>query len=82
VSGSVETKLWASPSLKREYELVLGVSFEMQYYLCINLYLQKLLLSQNKKYLILNQILKENNISVLFGDEDSYFGLLNKWINE
>ena len=54
----------------------------MQYYLCINLYLQKLLLSQNKKYLILNQILKENNISVLFGDEDSYFGLLNKWINE
>ena len=29
VSGSVETKLWASPSLKREYQLLLGDKFNI-----------------------------------------------------
>jgi predicted protein tyrosine phosphatase len=29
MEGSVETKLWASPSLKREYELVLGDGFRV-----------------------------------------------------
>jgi hypothetical protein len=29
VEGSVETKLWSGPSLKREYELVLGTEFEV-----------------------------------------------------
>jgi hypothetical protein len=31
VEGSVETKLWSGPSLKREYELMLGDSFELFY---------------------------------------------------
>ena len=81
VSGSVETKLWASPSLKREYELMMGGGFEIHYCLCINSYLQKLLTSKNKKYMILNQILKENGINVLFGDDDNYLEMLNNWIN-
>ena len=29
VEGSVETKLWSGPALKREYELVLGAEFEV-----------------------------------------------------
>jgi hypothetical protein len=81
VSGSVETKLWASPSLKREYELVLGSEFEVNYCLCINLYLQNLLVSNNKKYLTLNEILSENNIAVLFGDDENYFETIDIWFN-
>ncbi len=38
VEGSVETKLWASPSLKREYELVLGIDFDIEYIFCLNKY--------------------------------------------
>jgi hypothetical protein len=81
VSGSVETKLWASPSLKREYELVLGNEFEVNYCLCINRYLQNLLVSNNKKYLILNEILSENKIDILFGDDDNYFESFDSWFN-
>lgn len=77
VSGSVETKLWASPSLKREYELVLGNEFEVEYCLCVNFYLQNLLLSNNNKYVILNKILVENKINILFGDDDNYFETLD-----
>jgi hypothetical protein len=82
VSGSVETKLWASPSLKREYELVLGSEFEVNYCLCINLYLQNLLVSNNKKYLTLNKILSENKIDILFGDDENYFEMINNWITK
>lgn len=41
VEGSVETKLWSSPSLRREYELVLGEQFIVEYCLCISDFLQK-----------------------------------------
>jgi hypothetical protein len=42
VEGSVETKLWAGPSLKREYELVLGEGFEVFYGFCVNNFFQKI----------------------------------------
>ena len=41
VEGSVETKLWSAPSLKREYELVLGERFVVEYCLCVSEFLQK-----------------------------------------
>jgi hypothetical protein len=80
VAGSVETKLWAGPSLKREYEIVLGDKFEVQYGFCINEYLQKKLTSNEQKYITLNQVLAENNIAVLFGDDANYFETLDKWV--
>ena len=80
VNGSVETKLWASPSLKREYEIVLGNDFEVHYCLCVSEFLQKLLVSNSKKYLVLNEILSETKINILFGDEPAYFTLLDNWI--
>jgi hypothetical protein len=80
VSGSVETKLWASPSLKREYELVLGNGFEVHYCLCVSEFLQKLLVSNSKKYLVLKDILSETKIDILFGDQPDYFTLLDNWI--
>lgn len=81
VDGSVETKLWASPSLKREYEIALGHEFEVQYCLCVSGFLEKKMTSGDKKYAILNRILSENNISVLFGDTEQYFETLDVWLD-
>ena len=78
--GSVETKLWAGIGLKREYELVLGDEFKVVYGFCVSKFLQKKFVSSDKKFEILNQILRENNIDVLFGDDENYFATLDKWI--
>ena len=80
VEGSVETKLWSGPSLKREYELILGNQFRVSYGFCISKFLQLKLTSEIKKYLILNTIFKECNIEVLFGDDENYFETLDNWI--
>lgn len=81
VDGSVETKLWSGPSLKREYELVLGTDFEVHYGFCVNEFLKKKLTSNDKKYTTLNVIFNDANITVLFGDDDNYFETLNEWFN-
>jgi hypothetical protein len=52
--GSVETKLWAGPSLKREYEIIIGNNFEVQYSYTVNDFLKQSILSnkKNTRYLI------------------------------
>ena len=45
---SVETKLWYGPSLKREYELVLGTEFEVFYGFCVSEFLKNKLISNEK----------------------------------
>ncbi len=82
MNGSVETKLWSGPSLKREYELVLGDKFKIEYCFCINNFLKNKIISNEKKYIILNQILLESKIEILFGEDNNYFDLLIKWINK
>ena len=82
MEGSVETKLWSGPSLKREYELVLGDEFEVHYGFCLSEFLKKKLISNEKKYEILNTILAESNIAVLFGDDENYFETFNNWFNQ
>jgi hypothetical protein len=79
VEGSVETKLWAGASLKREYELVLGADFEVFYGFCVSEFLKKKLVSNEKKYTVLNTILKESDIAVLYGDDEDYFETLDAW---
>jgi hypothetical protein len=79
VEGSVETKLWAGASLKREYELVLGADFEVFYGFCVSEFLKKKLVSNEKKYTVLNAILKESDIAVLYGDDEDYFETLDAW---
>jgi len=81
VDGSVETKLWSGPSLKREYELALGDDFEIHYGFCVNEFLKNKLTSNEAKYAILNTILDENNIAVLFGDDENYFETFDTWFN-
>jgi len=80
VEGSVETKLWAGPSLKREYELILGPEFEVFYGFCVNEFLKQKLVSTDKKYATLHTILTETQIAVLFGDDENYFESLDTWI--
>ena len=82
VEGSVETKLWSGPSLKREYELVLGSDFEVHYGFCVSAFLKKRLISNKQKYIILNTILNETNIVVLFGDDENYFETFDRWFNK
>lgn len=77
VTGSVETKLWAGQSLKREYQLLLGNTFEVSYIFCVNNFLKKKITSLEQKYIILNQILKETHILVLFGEDNNYFEKIN-----
>jgi hypothetical protein len=85
VQGSVDIKLWAGPSLKREYELVLqpdmppGVTVEVHYGFCLSTFLANKLKSDKKKYTTLNTILGEHNIAVLFGDDANYFEHLDAW---
>lgn len=80
VQGSVETKLWSGPSLKREYELVLGSDFEVYYGFCVSEFLKNKMTSTEKKYVILNTIFNENRISVLFGDDSNYFETFDNWL--
>lgn len=81
VEGSVETKLWSGPSLKREYEIVLGPNFEVFYGFCVSDFLKNKLISNEKKYTILNTIFIETNIAVLFGDDENYFETFDSWFN-
>ncbi len=80
IDGSVETKLWSGPSIKREYQIVIGKEFEIHYGFCINQFLQNKFDSNIKKYTILKKILEEDNIPILFGEDTNYFTELQKWI--
>lgn len=80
--GSVETKLWAGPSLKREYEIILGKQFIVEYAYCVNKFLSDKFNSDNMKYIVLKKILKENNIKILHGDESNYYEKLEEWVKQ
>lgn len=70
--------MWAAPSLKREYEIVLGETFKVDYALCLNEFLYKRLYSllgdkeEKQKYKCLVQILKESDIQIYNGNEQNY----------
>ena len=81
VEGSVETKLWSGPSLLREYEIVLGEDkFKVEYGFCVSSFLKNKFVSGDKKYTVLKQILRENKIVVLFGEDADYFERLDEWL--
>jgi len=80
VEGSIETKLWSGPSLKREYELFLGSNFEVYYGFCVSAFLKTKITSTSKKYTTLQQIFRESNIICLFGDDNNYFETLDNWL--
>lgn len=85
-AGSMETKLWSGPSLSREYELMLGSGFRVEYSFCLNHFLGMKLYSgvcggiSGNKYMYLSRILNENGIRVFMGDSSEYFEELDQWI--
>ena len=81
VEGSVETKLWAGPALKREYELILGEGFEVTYGFCLSSFLKDKITSGDKKYTTLTTILREARIDTLFGDDGDYFEQFDAWLS-
>ena len=81
VEGSVMDKLWDGPSFKREYEIVLGDAFRVEYAYCVSDFLKKKLTSDEKKFRILQQIHMEAGIKVLFGSDDDYFEKFDLWVH-
>ena len=78
IDGSTDIKLWASPSLKREYSLIINsTNIEIDYILCLNDWFKHKIINCDIKYKILLQILKENNIKILYGEDNLYFKYLD-----
>jgi hypothetical protein len=80
VDGSVETKLWAGNSLKREYMIKLGELFKVEYAYTLSSYLENKMKSNEEKYTILNKILIEDGINVFYGDSPDYINNINNWV--
>ena len=81
VSGSVEDKLWAFLGFKREYEIVVGKEFEIQYAGTVSEFLKNKFMTITKYKILMEVILKEASIPIFFGSEKNYFELLDEWIN-
>ena len=81
VEGSVDTKLLAGPIFKEEYIEALEYNFEVEYAFCVSKFLQNKIISNEKKYIIFNKLMKNHNISILFGDDENYFETFDEWFN-
>lgn len=79
---SIGAKLLAGPSLKEAYKKELGNNFNIEYAFCLNNYYKDLFESKTDKYVIMQEILKENNISIFYGEDADYFDKLKEWIDE
>jgi hypothetical protein len=79
--GSVETKLMSGSSFRREYEIMLDENYIVHYAYCVNDFLKKKLESGDKKYNVLKQILREDNIPMFYGEDSDYFDKLDNWIH-
>jgi hypothetical protein len=80
VEGSVDTKLYASPGLKKEYELIAGDKFYIEYIFCLSKYFKNKFMEGSKKYALLNQIFIFYNIHCLFGEDENYFESLDTFL--
>lgn len=84
VSGSVDTKLLAGNGFIRDYQkclkTVTTASFTIVYAFCISEFLKKEYILPTPKSNNLREILEEDNIAVLFGDDEDYYQQLDNWI--
>ena len=83
VDGSVDTKLLSGIGMKQTYEIALGRSshiFEVYYGYCVSTFLKNKLHSNNINYIDMGQCLTNNNIPILFGDDEDYFETLDNWL--
>jgi hypothetical protein len=54
----------------------------INYAFCISKFLQDKFESNIPKYNNMKKIMNKDNISIFYGDEESYFDKLFEWINE
>jgi hypothetical protein len=83
VAGSVDTKLMAGNGFIRDYKKCLkgcAESFDVQYAFCISDFLKQDYVSDCQKFKNLREILEEDGIAVLFGDDEDYYDHLDAWI--
>ena len=83
VAGSVDTKLMAGNGFIRDYKKCLkgaGKTFDVQYAFCISDFLKQDYVSDCQKFKNLREILEEDGIAVLFGDDEDYYDHLDAWI--
>jgi len=79
VEGSVDIKLWAGNSLKREYEIYFGDKFVINYAFSLSKYLINKVNSKEPKWNILKIILQEHNIIIFNPDNSDYFSQIINW---
>ena len=79
-NGSFETKIWSSLSLKKEYEITLGEHYRVEYAVCLNNVLEIQYKNLNlRKIKVIHALLRENNVSLFFGEDPDYLQQLNSW---
>ena len=80
-NGSVEDKLCLGHYFKFiEYPGCLG-EFKVEYAFCISTFLKNKYNSEHKKWKIIKESNKKDDIPVLFGDDEDYYSTLDEWIN-
>lgn len=71
---------------KKEYDKMLNTynnyNFNISYAFSISKFLQNKFESKQIKYNIIKEIMFEDNIKVFYGEDDNYFDILFKWIND
>lgn len=80
VSGSVDIKLWAAPTLKREYQFIVGEQFQVEYALSVSEFLEKKFDTDNNYKILYHHLFKEDGIQVFFANHDSYSTEVERWI--
>jgi hypothetical protein len=81
VSGSVIDKLQIGNYMQYEYRACLGENFEFKYAFCLSAFLKSEYMSDTPRFEILREYNQREKVEVLFGDDENYFEMLDKWIN-
>ena len=79
VAGSVDTKLWAGPLLKMEYEDILGENFKVSYAFTLSQYFVDKF-KYEQKFILLRKNLKKFNIPIFFKHDAEYFEQIMEWV--
>ena len=78
--GSVIVKLKAGLYIKRDYEKMFGINFRIHYAFCVNKFLKDCL-SKNPEFNNFVDINAQDDIIVIFGDENNYGDDHDEWIS-
>lgn len=85
VEGSVEDKLKTGAFNRNEYTRIFKKynfpkEYNIHYAFCISNFLKNKFESNDIKYIIMKEIMKEDNIDIFYGEDENYFSLLLEWI--